>query len=187
MVEGVLAALYSASAALFTLIAAVLARAYLRLGLQELAGVAWGFSLLAASSAMGAAEMLVDSPRAAVSLYVGSASLAAAGLAIILFANLESRRSISPIQLAAPLVMAVSIDSIAGVLGLLAGYTSRGLARLGFTLIGASHLGRVVSVYLMPGKEAVALLLASELLRSLAAFIMSLYYSGRVVGSGEEE
>ncbi len=187
MFEQALAAVYGASSALFALIAATLGRSYRRLGIEELAGAAWGFALLSLSAAFGAAEMLAESPRLAVSLYAGSSSTAAAGLLVIIFSALEARRG-ARLMVAAPLAIAFSADSVAAALGAVAAATSRGLARAGFALIGLSHVGRALSVYLMPGRDAALVLLASEALRAAAALAMSFYYSGGVLaGSGEEE
>lgn len=186
MLEQALAAAYGASSALFALIAASLARAYRRLGVEELAGASWGFALLALSSAFGAAEILAGTPRLAVSLYSGSSSTAAAGMLVIVLSAREARRGVQ-LQVVAPLALAFSADSAAAVLGAVSSATSRGLARLGFALLSLSHAGRAVSVYLMPGSDAALALLASEAVRAAAALVMALYYSGGVLAGGAEE
>jgi len=184
VLEYLLAAAYGASAGLFALLAVALAGAYRRLGLEELAGAAWGFALLALSSALGAAELLAPTPRAAVSLYTGSSSTAAAGLFVLVYSRLAS--SAGRLPALAPLALVGSLDALAAALGVAAALGSRGLARLGFALLALGHAFRVAAAALLPGGAGAGALLAGEALRAAAALAMASYYTGGVLGGGGE-
>lgn len=185
MLKLALATAYGASSALFALITVTLARAYSRLGAEELLGAAWGFALLTLSSVLGVVEVSTGSPRLAVAMYTGSSSTAAAGLFLLTLSAAEARR---PLAAAAPLFIALSCDAAAAALGFTASALSRGLARVGFALLALAHAGRAASVLLFPGKGAGLLLLASEALRVATALVMAAYYAGGVLaGRGEEE
>lgn len=143
-------------------------------GEEALRAASLGFSMLGVGQAALIAAILVDSPRESFSLFVASQAITASAYATIGLA----RRSVRPLGIASVdvLLLPLVLDIAASLASAYIALASRHALRAGFTLTALAHAARAPIVVLLDPATSPLVVVALEIVRAAALFIVLSYY-----------
>ncbi len=174
------------TATFFLMLSIGLEKLYKMTKSDEVLRLLLGFLMLSISGFLGVAMFLTASLRLIASLYTSTATFAFSGLLLIFLAAEEAGegRELSIFPL---IFLFFSVDVATGVVGLLATVKSNSWARLGLALLSLSFILRGGGVLLIRFSSWSFLLLLAEILRSLSAAFLAVYYVVEVLVPGEKK
>ena len=174
------------TATFFLILSIGLERLYKMTKSDEILRLLLGFLMLSISGFLGVVMFLTASLRLVASLYTSTATFAFSGLLLIFLATEEVERS-KELSIFPLIILFFSVDIATSIVGFLATVRSSSWARLGLALFSISFILRGGGILLIRFASWPLLLLLAEILRSLSATFLAIYYVVEVLIPSEKK